>query len=146
MYSAVALGGTVAVLTSGWIIHARRLGLIVIGAVIVWGAGIALAGVVDAIGPALVFLTLAGAADGVSAVCRTNINQSVTPDSLRGRMSSVYMLVVTSGPRFGDLESGSVAGLSSARFSVLSGGLACVLGVGLVVLAFPELAAYGRDG
>jgi MFS family permease len=145
MYAAVALGGTVAVLTSGWITHAKRLGLIVIGAVLAWGVAIALAGVVAAIAPALVFLTLAGAADGVSAVCRSTINQTVTPDALRGRMSSVYNLVVTSGPRFGDIESGSIAGLSSARFSVVSGGLACVLGVGLIVLAFPALAAYGRD-
>jgi len=145
MYSAVALGGTVAVFTSGWLIHARRLGLIVIGAVLAWGAGIALAGVVTTIAPALVFLALAGAADGVSAVCRTAINQTVTPDRLRGRMSAVYMLVVSGGPRFGDLESGSVAGLTSARFSVLSGGVACVLGVGLIVLAFPQLAAYGSE-
>jgi MFS family permease len=146
MYAAVALGGTVAVLTSGWITHARRLGLIVIGAVLAWGVGIALAGVVAAIAPALVFLTVAGAADGVSAVCRSAINQTVTPDELRGRMSAVYNLVVTSGPRFGDIESGSIAGLSSARFSVVSGGLACVLGVGLIVLAFPALAAYGSEG
>jgi MFS family permease len=146
MYAAVALGGTIAVLTSGWITHARRLGLIVIGAVLAWGAGIALAGVVASIAPALVFLTVAGVADGVSAVCRSTINQSVTPDELRGRMSSVYNLVVTSGPRFGDIESGSVAGLSSARFSVVSGGLACVLGVGVILLAFPALAAYGSDG
>jgi Transmembrane secretion effector len=145
MYSAVALGGTIAVLTSGWINHVRRLGLIVIAAVLAWGVGIALAGLVSSIGPALVFLAIAGAADGVSAVCRTTINQTVTPDELRGRMSSVFILVVTSGPRFGDLESGSVAGLTSARLSVFSGGLACVLGVGLIVLAFPALAAYGRD-
>jgi MFS family permease len=144
MYSAVALGGTIAVLTSGWITHARRLGLIVIGAVLAWGASIALAGLMDTIAPALVFLAIAGIADGVSAVCRTTINQTVTPDELRGRMSAVYNLVVTSGPRFGDIESGSVAGATSAMFSVVSGGIACVLGVGVIVLAFPELAAYGR--
>jgi len=144
MYSAVALGGTIAVLTSGWITHARRLGLIVIGAVLAWGASIALAGLMDTIAPALVFLAVAGIADGVSAVCRTTINQTVTPDGLRGRMSAVYNLVVTSGPRFGDIESGSVAGATSAMFSVVSGGIACVLGVGVIVVAFPELAAYGR--
>jgi hypothetical protein len=50
--------------------------------------------------------------------------------------------VVTSGPRLGDIESGLVAGLSSALISVLSGGIACLAGVGVVVLAFPQLAAY----
>jgi hypothetical protein len=143
LYSAVAAGATLAVLTSGWIRHARRLGQIVIGAVLVWGAAIAVAGLVNTIGPAIALLALAGFADSVSAVCRTTINQTVTPDELRGRMSAVFSLVVTSGPRLGDIESGTVAGLTSAMTSVVSGGIACVVGVGLIMLAFPQLAAYG---
>jgi hypothetical protein len=46
-------------------------------------------------------------------------------------MSSIYSLVVTSGPRVGDIESGTVASLTSVRFSVVSGGLACLAGVAL---------------
>jgi MFS family permease len=145
LYAAVAAGATLAVLTSGWIGHARRLGRIVIGAVLAWGAAIACAGLVRSIGPAIVLLALAGFADSVSAVCRTAINQTVTPDELRGRMSAVYSLVVTSGPRLGDIESGTVAGLTSALTSVVSGGIACIVGVGLVMLAFPQLAAYGLE-
>jgi hypothetical protein len=60
-------------------------------------------------------------------------------------MSSVFMIVVTSGPRLGDVESGVVASLSSARFSVLSGGLACLAGVVAIVVAFPALLAYDAD-
>ncbi len=84
----------------------------------------------------------------MSAFCRSTINQTVTPDSLRGRMSAVYSLVVTGGPRLGDIESGVVAGATSAAFSVVSGGLACMAGVGVIVLAFPQLAAFDvrRDG
>lgn len=145
LYSAVAAGATLAVLTSGWIRHARRLGRIVIGAVLAWGAAIALAGLVREIAPAIALLALAGFADSVSAVCRTTINQTVTPDELRGRMSAVFSLVVTSGPRLGDIESGAVAGLTSALTSVTSGGIACVLGVGVIALAFPQLAAYGSE-
>jgi hypothetical protein len=78
----------------------------------------------------------------VLAVCRSTINQTVTPDRLRGRMSAVFTLVVTSGPRLGDIESGLVAGLTSALTPVVSGGLACIVGVGAIVLAFPDLAAY----
>jgi MFS family permease len=142
LYAAVAAGGTLAVLTSGWIGHARRLGRIVVVAVICWGAGIAGAGLVRTIAPAIVLLAIAGYADGVSAFCRSTINQTVTPDELRGRMSAVFSLVVTSGPRFGDIESGLVAGLTTALTSVLTGGIACIVGVGAIVLAFPELAAY----
>jgi hypothetical protein len=73
------------------------------------------------------------------------INQSVTPDAMRGRMSSIFSLVVTSGPRVGDIESGAVASLTSARFSMASGGVACIAGVALIVAAFPQLAAFDLE-
>jgi MFS family permease len=144
LYASVAAGATVAALTTGWLGQVRRLGLIVIWAVVAWGAAIALVGLAGSLWVAAGCLALAGAADSVSAVCRQIINQSVTPDALRGRMSSVFSLVVTSGPRLGDIESGAVAAATSARFSMTSGGLACVAGTALIVLAFPELAAYDR--
>ncbi len=142
LYAAVAAGATVAALLTGWIAHARRLGRIVIWAVGVWGAAIALAGLAGSIWIAAALLAVAGAADSVSAVCRSAINQNVTPDHLRGRMSSVFMLVVASGPRLGDVEAGSVAALGGARFSVVSGGVACLAGVALCVVLFPALARY----
>jgi MFS family permease len=142
LYAAVSAGATVAALTTGWLNRTRRLGRVVIWAVIAWGTTIALAGLVTSLWPALVLLAMAGAADSVSAVCRSTINQTVTPDALRGRMSSVFSLVVTSGPRLGDIESGTVASLSTARISVASGGVACVLSALLIVRAFPALARY----
>jgi MFS family permease len=145
LYAAVAAGATVAALTTGWLAHARRLGRIVIVAVLAWGAAIALAGLAGSLWIAAALLALAGAADSISAVCRSTINQSVTPDHLRGRMSSVFSLVVTSGPRLGDVESGSVAALGGVRFSIVSGGLACIAGVGLIMLAFPALLRYDAD-
>jgi hypothetical protein len=60
-------------------------------------------------------------------------------------MSAVFSLVVTSGPRLGDIESGSVAGATGARFSVVSGGLLCLIGTAGIVLAFPALRRYGLD-
>ena len=145
LYAAVSAGATVAALTTGWLEHARRLGLIVIWAVVVWGGAIAGAGLVGSLWPAAALLFVAGAADSVSAVCRSTINQTVTPDAMRGRMSSVFSLVVTSGPRLGDVEAGSVAGLTSPRFSVVSGGLACVAGVALILIAFPALLRYDAE-
>jgi MFS family permease len=142
LFAAVSAGATVAALTTRWLEHVRRLGLIVIGAVAVWGLAVAAAGLVTSLWAAAAMLAIAGAADSVSAVCRSVINQSVTPDAMRGRMSAVYSLVVTSGPRVGDIEAGAVASLTSARFSMASGGFACVAGVVLIVLAFPQLAAF----
>lgn len=145
LYAAVAAGSTVAALTTGWLLRARWLGRIVLGAVAIWGAFIALAGLVDSIWLAAFLFACAGAADSVSAVCRTTMSQTLTPDRMRGRMSSVYSLVVAGGPRLGDVESGTVAALTSASFSVVSGGLACLASVGLVAALFPQLAAYDGD-
>jgi predicted MFS family arabinose efflux permease len=145
LYAAVSAGATVAALTTRWIEHVRRFGLIVIAAVAVWGLAVTAAAIVPSLWFAAAMLAVAGAADSVSAVCRNVINQSVTPDAMRGRMSSIYSLVVTSGPRVGDIESGAVASLTSARFSMASGGLACVLGVGAIMLAFPQLAAFDLE-
>jgi MFS family permease len=142
LYAAVSAGATVAALLTGWLKHARRLGMIVIWAVLVWGTAVALAGAMPSLWAAAALLAVAGAADSVSAVCRSTINQSVTPDHMRGRMSSVFSLVVTSGPRLGDIESGTVAGAVGVRASVISGGLLCILGVGVIVAAFPALARY----
>lgn len=145
LFAAVSAGATVAALTTGWLRHARRLGRITMAAVAVWGAAIALAGMMGTLAPALVLFGVAGAADSVSAVCRSTIAQTLTPDRMRGRMSSVYGLVVAGGPRLGDVEAGGVASLATPRVSVVSGGLACIAGVALVALLFPELAAYDGD-
>src|SRR6476660_1533082 len=142
LYAAVSAGATIAALTTGWIEHARRLGIIVIWAVVAWGAAIALVGVAGSLWAAAALLAVAGAADSVSAVCRSSINQDVTPDHLRGRMSSVFMLVVASGPRLGDVEAGTAAAVGGVRVSVVSGGVACHAGVALVVFLFPALVRY----
>jgi MFS family permease len=145
LFASVSAGATVAALTTGWLGDARWLGRIVIGAVAVWGAAIALAGLAGSLAIAALLLAIAGAADSVSAVCRGTIAQTLTPDHLRGHMSSVFSLVVAGGPRLGDIESGAMGSLTSTRFAVTSGGLACLAGIGLIMVAFPELAAYDGD-
>jgi hypothetical protein len=58
---------------------------------------------------------------------------------LRGRLFGIHILVVTGGPRLGDVEAGAVAGLASPTFSIVSGGIACILGAVLVARLYPEL-------
>ncbi|HTI33114.1 MAG TPA: MFS transporter [Miltoncostaea sp.] len=142
LLAAVSAGATVAALTTGWLEDARFLGRITLAAVAVWGLAIAAAGLMTSLWPAAALFALAGAADSVSAVCRTTIMQSVTPDHMRGRMSSVFILVVTSGPRLGDVESGTVAALTTPAVSVVSGGLACLGAVALVSVLLPDLVRY----
>src|SRR5205085_1289591 len=83
-------------------------------------------GYADALWLALALLALAGAADFVSAVLRSTILLTATPDSMRGRLSGIEFAQVASAPSLGNLEAGVVASLTSLRFSVVSGGIACV--------------------
>ena len=145
LFASVSAGATIAALSTGWLTRTRRLGVVVIWAVMCWGAAIALAGLVGTLWAAMALLALAGAADSISAVCRSTINQTVTPDAMRGRMSAAFSLVVTSGPRLGDIESGTIASISTPRFSVLSGGLGCIVSALLIVRAFPALARYDAE-
>ena len=114
LYAAVAAGSTVAALTTGWL-PTPATSAASCSSRSPSGAFIAVAGLVDTIWPAAALFALAGAADSVSAVCRSTISQTLTPDRMRGRMSSVFSLVVAGGPRLGDIESGTVAALDLAR-------------------------------
>lgn len=144
LYAAPGVGALIAALTSGWVGQVSRRGRVVVISVIVWGVAITIFGLISDLPVALVLLALAGGADVVSAVFRNTILQLVVPDSLRGRLSSVHVAVVGGGPRLGDLEAGGVAALTSVRFSVVSGGLACILGALAIARFMPQLWAY-RD-
>jgi MFS family permease len=141
--AAPALGALVGAALSGSVTRLRRPGRGVIVAVAGWGVAIAAFGLLAASFPlALVCLAFAGGADVVSGVLRGSIVQLVTPDHLRGRISSIHSLVVTSGPRLGDAEAAGVAAVAGPQFSVISGGVLCLLGLLVVVRRFPELLAY----
>ena len=127
LYAAPGIGSLIGALTSGWVPLVRRQGRAVVFAVVGWGAAIAVFGLTSSLVLALTMLALAGAADVVSAIFRASIVQLTVPDSLRGRLSSIHTSVTAGGPRLGDLEAGVVAELTSVRFSIVSGGIACVL-------------------
>jgi MFS family permease len=141
--AAPAVGAFLGALLSGWVSAVRRVGYAVIVAVAIWGGAIALFGLSTFSFPlALVFLAIAGAADVLSAVFRSTILQLETPDALRGRVTSIHILVVTSGPRLGDIEAATVAAVVGPQLSVVSGGVLCLAGVAVVARLFPELAAH----
>jgi MFS family permease len=145
LYAAPGVGAVAAILVTGWLGRVRRLGRVVIGAVAVWGLAIACFGLVGSLPAAVALLAIAGGADSISAVCRSTMLQTLTPDHLRGRMSATYSMVVMGGPYAGDVEAGAVAARFGTQVSVVSGGLLCVLGAGLVAAAFPALHRYRAD-
>jgi MFS family permease len=151
LYAAPGAGAVIGTLVTGWVGGTRRLGRVVVAAVAVWGVAITGVGLVPWLGVALGLLVVAGAADSVSAVCRTTMMQTLTPDHLRGRVNALYSMVVRSGPFLGDLEAGVVAqGFGGAAFgaevAITSGGLLCLAGLGLAVLAIPRMWSYTATG
>jgi predicted MFS family arabinose efflux permease len=139
MSAATGLGAFVAAVFSGWTTHVRRPGLAVLVSVAFWSLGIVGFGLATFSFPlALVCLAIAAGADVFSAVLRNAIVQLLTPDTLRGRVSSIHILVVTGGARVGDAEASLAAALIGTQWSVVSGGILSLVGVGLLSLAMPE--------
>ena len=142
LYAAPYAGALIATLLSGWVTRARRQGLGVCIAASAWGAAIVGFGFAPSLWPALFFLAIAGAADDWSAILRSTILLTVTPDHLRGRLSGIELAQVASAPTVGNVEAGALAAVTSLRFSVVSGGLACIAGCWLFIAAAPALLRY----
>jgi MFS family permease len=147
LYSAPSVGALLATLTSGWTGRVHRHGLAVMIAAAVWGLAVVCFGLADRLWLALLFLALAGAADMVSGLFRMTIWNQTIPDHLRGRLAGIEMVSYTTGPLLGNAESGLVASLFSVQVSIISGGVLCVAGTGLLALILPVFLRYdGRDG
>jgi MFS family permease len=145
LYAAPGIGALLGALTSGWVGVVRRQGLAVIVSIVIWGVAIAIFGFTTSLALGLLMLGIAGLADMVSAIFRGAIIQLTTPDVLRGRVTSMHMAVTAGGPRLGDLEAGAVAALTSVRFSVVSGGVACVLAALAISRWAPSFRRYVPD-
>lgn len=137
--SAIAVGGITAGLASGAVTRAGRPGLVMLVAASVWGVALAAFGWAPTAWLALGFLAVAGAADTISVISRGALVQLATPDAYRGRVSAVENIVGMAGPYLGNFRAGLVAGVTTAGFSAISGGLLCVLGVAVVAATVPAL-------
>jgi MFS family permease len=142
LYAAPYAGALLASIFSGWAGHIRRQGLGVVIAAAAWGAALVAFGFATALWVALLTLAVAGAADFISALWRSVIVLTATPDAMRGRVTGIEFTQVAAAPTLGNLEAGVVASVTSLRFSIVSGGLACIAGCGLLVLAIPALLRY----
>jgi MFS family permease len=128
LYAAPGAGALLMAVLTGWLERVRRQGRLVVLVVMTWGGAITVFGLVHVVWVGLFCLAIAGATDVISTILRNTILQNAITDEYRSRISSIQMAVVTGGPRLGDFESGLVAGLTTTEFSIVSGGIACVVG------------------
>lgn len=129
LYAAGTVGALLATATSGWIGGVHHHGRAIVVCAAAYGGFVALAGLSPSIPLALLCFALAGAADMVSAIFRGTVWNQTIPEHMRGRLAGIEMLSYSLGPRAGQVRAGFVADLWTVRGAVVSGGVACVVGV-----------------
>ena len=122
-----------------------RQGMTVIWAVLVYGVATVVFGASRVFVISWIALAFAGVADSFSTILRQTIRQIRTPDRLRGRMISVNMIFFMGGPQLGELEAGLVASWVGAPWSVISGGIGCLITVACVAARAKTLREYRSE-
>ncbi|HKG58801.1 MAG TPA: MFS transporter [Pyrinomonadaceae bacterium] len=125
--AAPAVGSVLTALVMARIGSFQRQGRLVVASVAVFGVATAGFGVSTVYWVSLLMLATLGAADTVSTVLRQTIRQLVTPNQLRGRMTSINMMFFMGGPQLGELEAGALAAVIGAPLSVVVGGLGALI-------------------
>jgi MFS family permease len=145
-YGLLAAANSVGSLAAGAIVATRRpivrQGRTVVLAVGVFGAATVLMGLSRWYWLTWLALAVVGASDTVSTILRQTIRQLISPDRLRGRMTSINMIFFMGGPQLGEMEAGLVAAWLGAPISVISGGVACLLATALLAARSPALLQY----
>lgn len=148
-YGALWAAESVGAMAAGWFMAMRpsvgRQGRTILWAVACYGGATIVFGASRWFWLTWVALCAVGASDTISTILRQTIRQLITPDYMRGRMTAANMVFVMGGPQLGNLEAGLVAELTSAPFSVITGGIGCIIAVGIVAKRSPELLAYSCD-
>ncbi len=142
LYSAGFLGGALATATSGWTPRIHHHGRAIVYASAGWGLAIAAFGLSSNLWLALFFLALAGAGDMISGLFRQLMWNQTIPDEFRGRMAGTELLSYSVGPQLGQVRSSLVAQWTSLRFSLTSGGIACVAMAFALAAALPALWSF----
>jgi MFS family permease len=122
--------------------HIRRRGAVIIWSVLGHGVATIVFGFSRSFWLTFLCLAFVGATDTVSTVLRNIIRQLETPDRLRGRMTGINMVFFVGGPQLGELEAGAVAHGFGAPFSVISGGIGCMLATAWVAATTPRLRRH----
>ena len=156
LIAAGAIGALATSILSGRLGQVRLQGQAIARSIIAYGAFICAFGVLLAVlatgwfGPvdtsldnantvgitvAAILLAGAGGADNISSIFRMTMLQTAVPDTMRGRLQGVFTVVVTGGPRLGDIYVGAVAALGALWLPPLVGGLAIIVLVAVVVRA-----------
>ncbi|MPZ22720.1 MAG: MFS transporter [Dehalococcoidia bacterium] len=140
--AALEFGALLMALLLLWLPPIQRAGRALIYSIAFFGIGIIVFGFSRSFPLSLAAYMLVGMADQISVVMRQTIVQLVAPDELRGRVISVNQMFVGTANQMGAVRAGWLAAATSATFAAVSGGMACLVALGLVSAKLPKLGAY----
>ncbi|HEX5966178.1 MAG TPA: MFS transporter [Pyrinomonadaceae bacterium] len=140
--AAPAVGSVITALVMARSGSFSKQGRLVVVSVAIFGLATAAFGISTVFWFSLLMLAVTGAADTVSTVLRQTIRQLVTPNHLRGRMTSINMMFFMGGPQFGELEAGLLAGAIGAPLSVMIGGLGSIVSAAVAALKSKSLMDF----
>src|SRR5436190_2746970 len=136
------MGALVVSFFSGWAGRIKRHGLAVAISAAFWGVAIIFFGLATDFKVAIFFLALAGGFDAISGIFRGIMWNETIPNEFRGRLAGIEMISYLSGPKLGDTEAGLVAAAFGVSFSIVSGGVLCIVGVIGCCYLFPKFLHY----
>jgi MFS family permease len=116
-----------------------NVGVKMLGAVLLFAAGILTFGLSTWFPLSVAALAVAGAADMVSVYVRQSLIQLHTPDEMRGRVGAVSQLTVSASNELGEAETGLMASLLGPVGAICFGGVAAIVITLLWSRLFPEL-------
>jgi hypothetical protein len=137
--AAPAVGAALVALWFSWRPLRNNVGVKMIGAVVAFGLATIVFGLSKHMGLSLAALAALGGFDMLSVYVRSSLVQLHTPDSMRGRVSSVSGLAISASNELGEVQSGIAAALLGPVGAVVVGGVAAVaVALGWSYI-FPEL-------
>lgn len=140
--AAPAIGSVITALVMARAGSLSKQGRLVVVSVAIFGLATAAFGISTVFWFSLLMLAVTGAADTVSTVLRQTIRQLVTPNHLRGRMTSINMMFFMGGPQLGELEAGLLAAVIGAPLSVVIGGLGSIASSAVAALKSKSLMDF----
>ncbi|MEZ5984016.1 MAG: MFS transporter [Parvularculaceae bacterium] len=118
----------------------RRVGVWMLSAIAVYGAGTLVFAWSNLIWVSLIALAVTGAADMISVYVRQSLIQFATPDAMRGRVSSVSFIFISASNELGEFESGVAARFLGPVGAVILGGVVAIITAASWFKLFPQLA------
>jgi MFS family permease len=117
----------------------KRPGVVLLWTVAGFGLSTVVFGLSELMWLSMLALFFTGVFDNVSVVIRSTLEQSLTPDSMRGRVSAINGVFIGLSNEFGAFESASVAAIFTPLLSVVGGGVGTLLVALSVFFVFPQL-------